>query len=61
MFKHVIQDEDVCRCALFHSAYSNSYVNLAVFQEGTERSKVAEVRGCDVAKTQMMECHLVLF
>ncbi len=45
-FPSHVQDEDVCRCALFHSAYSNSYVNLAVFQEGTERSKVVEVRVC---------------
>jgi hypothetical protein len=26
------QRQDLSRCGLFHSAYSNSYVNLAIFQ-----------------------------
>ncbi|KAG2498198.1 hypothetical protein HYH03_003952 [Edaphochlamys debaryana] len=39
------QDDDVCRCALFHSAYSNSYVNLAIFKEGTDRGRLAEIVG----------------
>lgn len=34
--------DDVARCGLFHSAYSNSYVNLAIFDPTTSR---AHVRG----------------
>jgi hypothetical protein len=30
----------VALCGLFHSAYSNSYVNLAIFEPNVERSKV---------------------
>nr|CAB3451574.1 unnamed protein product [Digitaria exilis] len=33
----------VLRCGLFHSAYSNSYVNLAIFQPDTRRAHVAAV------------------
>ena len=33
----------MCKCALFHSAYSNSYVNLAIFQEGADRGRLKEV------------------
>ncbi|GLI67400.1 hypothetical protein VaNZ11_011586, partial [Volvox africanus] len=39
------QDDDVCKCALFHSAYSNSYVNLAIFKESTDRSRLREEVG----------------
>ncbi|PNW71926.1 hypothetical protein CHLRE_16g671500v5 [Chlamydomonas reinhardtii] len=39
------QDDDVCKCALFHSAYSNSYVNLAIFQEGADRGRLKELLG----------------
>ncbi|XVF44607.1 hypothetical protein PTKIN_Ptkin02bG0137900 [Pterospermum kingtungense] len=34
--------DPVCLCGLFHSAYSNSYVNLAIFDPSTGRE---EVRG----------------
>lgn len=34
------QPQALCRCGLFHSAYSNSYVNLAIFKEGVDRSLV---------------------
>ncbi|XP_047163444.1 uncharacterized protein LOC124833103 [Vigna umbellata] len=30
----------VCLCGLFHSAYSNSYVNLAIFDPSTGREVV---------------------
>ncbi|CAF1932329.1 unnamed protein product [Brassica napus] len=32
--------EPVCLCGLFHSAYSNSYVNLAIFDPSTGRDVV---------------------
>lgn len=32
--------EPVCLCGLFHSAYSNSYVNLAIFHPSTGRDVV---------------------
>ncbi|CAI0444045.1 unnamed protein product [Linum tenue] len=32
--------EAVCLCGLFHSAYSNSYVNLAIFDPSTARDVV---------------------
>ncbi|KAJ0264530.1 Uncharacterized protein HA466_0028630 [Hirschfeldia incana] len=32
--------ESVCLCGLFHSAYSNSYVNLAIFDPSTSRDVV---------------------
>lgn len=34
------QPQALCRCGLFHSAYSNSYVNLAIFKEGVDRALV---------------------
>lgn len=37
--------EVVAVTGLLHSAYSNSYVNLAVFQPGVERSRVAALVG----------------
>lgn len=37
--------DPVSRCGLFHSAYSNSYVNLAIFQPDVERHKVRDIIG----------------
>ncbi|EFJ12102.1 hypothetical protein SELMODRAFT_124836 [Selaginella moellendorffii] len=37
--------DDVCRCGLFHSSYSNSYVNLAIFEPGVDRSRVKDLIG----------------
>jgi hypothetical protein len=37
--------DSVARCGLFHSAYSNSYVNLAIFDPGTSRSYVRSLIG----------------
>ncbi|GAA0141233.1 ubiquitin-protein ligase [Lithospermum erythrorhizon] len=34
--------DSVCLCGLFHSAYSNSYVNLAIFDPSTGRDTVQE-------------------
>jgi len=39
------QPDSVCRCGLFHSAYSNSYVNLAIYKANTDRDKVVEMVG----------------
>lgn len=37
--------DSVCLCGLFHSAYSNSYVNLAIFDPSTGRDVVAKLVG----------------
>lgn len=37
--------DPVARCGLFHSAYSNSYVNLAIFQPDTDRQRVRDLVG----------------
>lgn len=40
------QDDTVCSCGLFHSAYSNSYVNLAIFKaEEDGRSRLRGLVG----------------
>lgn len=36
------QPQALARCGLFHSAYSNSYVNLAIFKAGVDRDLVRE-------------------
>eukprot|EP00026_Physarum_polycephalum_P011953 Phypoly_transcript_12204.p1 GENE.Phypoly_transcript_12204~~Phypoly_transcript_12204.p1 ORF type:complete len:271 (+),score=34.36 Phypoly_transcript_12204:27-839(+) len=33
----------IARCGLFHSAYSNSYVNLAIFSANTDRTMLKKV------------------
>eukprot|EP00252_Welwitschia_mirabilis_P000139 TRINITY_DN100_c0_g1_i4.p1 TRINITY_DN100_c0_g1~~TRINITY_DN100_c0_g1_i4.p1 ORF type:complete len:188 (-),score=21.00 TRINITY_DN100_c0_g1_i4:408-971(-) len=35
----------IARCGLFHSAYSNSYVNLAIFEPDVGRSTVRDLIG----------------
>lgn len=37
--------DSVARCGLFHSAYSNSYVNLAIFQADMDRQRVRDILG----------------
>ncbi|KAL2938990.1 Coatomer subunit epsilon [Bienertia sinuspersici] len=37
--------DPVCLCGLFHSAYSNSYVNLAIFDPSTGRQTVRDYVG----------------
>ncbi|CAK9167504.1 unnamed protein product [Ilex paraguariensis] len=37
--------DSVCLCGLFHSAYSNSYVNLAIFDPSTGRDTVRNLVG----------------
>ena len=41
------QPEALARCGLFHSAYSNSYVNLAIFKAGQDRELVKEDCGVE--------------
>jgi hypothetical protein len=37
----------VARCGLYHSAYSNSYVNLAIFKPDTGRETVRSAVGTE--------------
>ncbi len=39
------QSNDICRCGLFHSAYSNSYVNLAIFDPKVGRETLQGIAG----------------
>lgn len=39
------QDAVLANCGLLHSAYSNSYVNLAIFDGKTDRNRVASLVG----------------
>jgi hypothetical protein len=41
------QPQALARCGLFHSAYSNSYVNLAIFKAGVDRELVREDCGAE--------------
>jgi len=41
------QPQALARCGLFHSAYSNSYVNLAIFKAGTDRGLVQDDCGAE--------------
>lgn len=59
----------VSRCGLFHSSYSNSYVNLAIFQPDTGRHRVRGIIGapaerlvhlfCVVPRQQLIHDHLL--
>ncbi|OEL37385.1 hypothetical protein BAE44_0001596 [Dichanthelium oligosanthes] len=59
----------VARCGLFHSSYSNSYVNLAIFQPDTGRDRVRAIVGapaerlvhlfCVVPRHQLIHDHLL--
>eukprot|EP00624_Nannochloropsis_granulata_P000066 evm.model.NODE_10174_length_41657_cov_19.929615.13 len=41
------QPQALARCGLFHSAYSNSYVNLAIFKAGVDRGLVQDDCGVE--------------
>ncbi|XP_021735494.1 uncharacterized protein LOC110702135 [Chenopodium quinoa] len=59
----------VCLCGLFHSAYSNSYVNLAIFDPSTARQTVRDYVGdaaeslihlfCIVPRQPLIHDHLI--
>ncbi|WOL13354.1 hypothetical protein Cni_G22124 [Canna indica] len=46
----------VARCGLFHSAYSNSYVNLAIFDPGTGRDRVRDLVGATAERLVHLFC-----
>jgi len=59
------QPQEVCRCGLFHSAYSNSYVNLAIFKPDEDRSLLGSLVGEKAEQLIEMFCtvprHHVVF
>lgn len=46
----------VCLCGLFHSAYSNSYVNLAIFDPSTGRDTVRDHVGEEAERLIYLFC-----
>ncbi|RLN07100.1 uncharacterized protein C2845_PM11G21070 [Panicum miliaceum] len=46
----------VARCGLFHSSYSNSYVNLAIFQPDTGRAHVRAIIGAPAERLVHLFC-----
>nr|CAD1830715.1 unnamed protein product [Ananas comosus var. bracteatus] len=46
----------VARCGLYHSSYSNSYVNLAIFDPGTSRARVAALVGAAAERLVHLFC-----
>eukprot|EP01018_Ginkgo_biloba_P022331 Gb_21125 [translate_table: standard] len=46
----------IARCGLFHSAYSNSYVNLAIFEPNVDRQKVRDIIGEEAEELVHMFC-----
>ncbi|XP_020112821.1 uncharacterized protein LOC109727222 [Ananas comosus] len=46
----------VARCGLYHSSYSNSYVNLAIFDPGTSRARVASLVGAAAERLVHLFC-----
>ncbi|GAB4839664.1 hypothetical protein Ancab_029190 [Ancistrocladus abbreviatus] len=48
--------DPVCLCGLFHSAYSNSYVNLAIFDPSTGRDTVRQHVGADAERLIHLFC-----
>ncbi|KQK02095.1 uncharacterized protein LOC100827583 [Brachypodium distachyon] len=46
----------VARCGLYHSAYSNSYVNLAIFEPDVGRAHVAGVVGAEAERLVHLFC-----
>ncbi|XP_060184482.1 uncharacterized protein LOC132614132 [Lycium barbarum] len=48
--------DSVCLCGLFHSAYSNSYVNLAIFDPNTGRETVRAHVGDDAERLIHLFC-----
>lgn len=50
------QGKIIGRVGLFHSAYSNSYVNLALYDPSTERSEMQELIGKEAEDLVYMFC-----
>ncbi|MFA8359014.1 DUF6817 domain-containing protein [Burkholderia ubonensis] len=51
MLKLWRQDRETCLCGLFHSVYSNEYVDLALFDPHEGRDVLANEIGADVERT----------
>jgi len=59
------QSQAICRLGLFHSAYSNSYVNLALFNRNVDRSLLKEKIGEEAEQLVYLFCvvhrhHLII-
>jgi len=52
------QDDAISRCGLYHSAYSNSYVNLAIFHEKEDRGTVAQTIGKAAEELVYLFCRI---
>jgi hypothetical protein len=50
------QSTAVCRLGMFHSSYSNSYVNLAIFNPNTERQVVIDTIGTEAEDLVHLFC-----
>ncbi|CAM8937773.1 hypothetical protein QQ045_014411 [Rhodiola kirilowii] len=50
------ENDAVCLCGLFHSAYSNSYVNLAIFDPSTGRETVRDHVGHEAERLIYLFC-----
>jgi hypothetical protein len=50
------QPTPVCRLGMFHSSYSNSYVNLAIFNPNTERQVVRDTIGQEAEELVHLFC-----
>ncbi|KAJ6792241.1 Uncharacterized protein M6B38_240705 [Iris pallida] len=48
--------DDVALCGLYHSAYSNSYVNLAIFDPSTSRERVKSLLGPSAERLVHLFC-----
>ncbi|KAJ4778392.1 E3 ubiquitin-protein ligase [Rhynchospora pubera] len=48
--------DSVARCGLFHSSYSNSYVNLAIFDASTSRDHVKSIIGEEAEQLVYLFC-----
>lgn len=49
---------DICRMALFHSSYSNSYINLAIFKRDSDRELLAKEIGVEAEQLVYLFCHV---
>ncbi|KAH9308378.1 hypothetical protein KI387_036289, partial [Taxus chinensis] len=48
--------DSIARCGLFHSAYSNSYVNLVISKPNVDRQKMRDLIGDEVEELVDMFC-----
>ena len=56
------QSQDVARFGMFHSAYSNSFVNLAIFKPNADRQIVRDAVGTEAERLVLLSTvHLRTF